>query len=136
MIDHLMTFADEARARTDAVVGQYFSNGAWRSDCCIANVFVWVPADETTVSASDGNGNTITTTVRQPYDANWRLVIARPQPDAALTAHPACHLVTDRDAAMAGQTFVIQSVLSEVELAALALEPVFAGASYPFGTPA
>jgi hypothetical protein len=135
MIDHLMTFSSEAAAKADPVVGPYWiddgqgSGGAWRGDCCIPGIFVWRPADQSVVTLPDGS----TSIIRRPYDGNWRLAIAHLQPNPVLCASPACHLVTDRDAAAAGQPFVLQSVLSAAELATLALEPVFAGSNYPFG---
>jgi len=131
MIDHVMTFASEVAAKADPVVGSYWiddgrGSGAWRSDCCIPNVFVWRRADETSMLLPDGSASV----VRHPYDDNWRIAIARPQLDPALCSSPACHLVTDGDAAAAGQAFVLQSVLSVADLATLALEPVFAGSNY------
>lgn len=118
MIDHLMTFASEAAAKADAVVGTYVGgDGSWRGDICIPNVAVTVTA------------------TGQPFDSSWRIVIAKPTQDAALSALSSCHLVTDRDAAAAGQSFILQSVLSTAQLAALTLSPVFAGSNYPFGNP-
>lgn len=138
MIDHLMTFASEAAAKADAVVGQYWisdgqGHAAWRGDCCIPNVFVWAPASNTTVTGVDGNGNPITSTVRHAYDSNWRIIISKPVKDAALAASANCHLVADRDAAARGLPFVLQTVLTDAQLNALAIEPTFAGSAYPFG---
>lgn len=90
-------------------------------------MFVWAPALNTT----DGNGNTF----RSPYDSLWRINIALPTRNAALCALAACHLVTDRDAANAGLPFVLQSVLTNAQLASLMIEPLFAGSNYPFGAP-
>lgn len=133
MIDHLMTFATEAAAKADPVVGTYNINGVWRGDCCIPNVFVWSPASNTTNGTDPITGQPII--MRHAYDTNWRIIISKPTQDAALSALASCHLVTNRDAANAGQPFVIQSVLTDVQLAALAIEPTFAGSSYPFGNP-
>jgi hypothetical protein len=80
MIDHLMTFASEAVAKADPVVGSYFANGEWRSDMCVAGVFVWAPASNT-------------------IDTNWRVIIAKAAPDPTLLSLPSCHLVADREAA-------------------------------------
>jgi hypothetical protein len=129
MIDYLMTFASEAAAKADPIVGSYFVDGQWRSDICVADVFVWVPASNTI--GTDPNGTPYV--VRQAYDTNWRVIIAKPAPDPSLSLLPSCHLVADRDAAAAGRPFILQSILSEVQLAGLALEPTFAGSSYPFG---
>jgi hypothetical protein len=129
MIDHLMTFANEEAAKADPIVGSYFANGEWRSDICIAGVFVWAPASNTV--GTDPNGTSYV--VRHAYDTNWRLIIAKGAPDPSLLSLPSCHLVTDREAAAAGRSFILQSILSEAELTGLALEPTFAGSSYPFG---
>lgn len=129
MIDHLMTFASEADARDDPVVGTYFVDGQWRSDICVAGVFVWMPASNTI--GTDPNGTPYV--VRQSYDANWRVIIAKAAPDPSLTSLSSCHLVADREGAAAGRPFILQSILSEAALADLALEPMFAGSNYPFG---
>jgi len=129
MIDHLMTFANEEAAKADPVVGSYFANGEWKSDICVPGVFVWAPASNTI--GTDPNGNSYV--VRRAYDANWRVIIAKATPDASLLSLPSCHLVADREAAAAGRPFILQSILGEAQLAELALEPMFAGSSYPFG---
>jgi hypothetical protein len=129
MIDHLMTFANEEAAKADPVVGSYFANGEWKSDICVPGVFVWAPASNTI--GTDPNGNSYV--VRRAYDANWRVIIAKAAPDASLLSLPSCHLVADREAATAGRPFILQSILGEAQLAELALEPMFAGSSYPFG---
>jgi hypothetical protein len=129
MIDHLMTFANEEAAKADPVVGSYFANGEWKSDICVPGVFVWAPASNTI--GTDPNGNSYV--VRRAYDANWRVIIAKAAPDPSLLSLPSCHLVADREAAAAGRPFILQSILGEAQLAELALEPMFAGSSYPFG---
>jgi hypothetical protein len=129
MIDHLMTFANEEAAKADPVVGSYFANGEWKSDICVPGVFVWAPASNTI--GTDPNGNSYV--VRRAYDGNWRVIIAKAAPDASLLSLPSCHLVADREAAAAGRPFILQSILGEAQLAELALEPMFAGSSYPFG---
>jgi hypothetical protein len=124
MIDHLLAFADEASAKADTIVGQYWiaggseAGGAWRGDVCI-------PAAQVVVAATGA-----------PYDSLWRIVIAKDAQDQDLAASPACHLVADRAAAAAGQPFIIRSNLSLTELALLILQPVFAGSNYPFGSAA
>lgn len=136
MIDHLMTFASEAAAKADPVVGQYYTApgpngpGGWRGDCCIPNVFVWQPSADTTVTDPSTG---FVSTVHHPFDTNWRVIIARLSADPALTALASCHLVTDRDAAAVGQPFVVQSVMTQAQLNTLALSPTFAGSAYPFG---
>jgi hypothetical protein len=122
MIDHLLAFADEASARADPIVGQYWmaggeSGGAWRGDVCIPDAQVIVAA------------------TGAPYDGLWRIVIAKDAQDQELTASPACHLIADRDTAAAGRPFIIKSNLTPAELALLILRPVFAGSNYPFASP-
>ena len=128
MIDHLMTFESEASAKADPVVGSYFVNGEWRSDVCAVNVFVWAPANNTV--GIDPNGSTYV--IRKAYDTNWRMIIAKATPDQLLSSLPSCHLMVDREAAAAGRPFILQSILSDAQLAELDLEPTFAGSSYLF----
>lgn len=117
MIDHLMTFANEADAQADSVVGTYYVNGMWRGDICIPGARVTV----------------ISTGLL--YDANWRIMISKPTQDMTLSALSSCHLVTNRDLASKGPAvFVIQSILTQQQLAALDIEPTFMGSNYPFGT--
>jgi hypothetical protein len=123
MIDHVLAFADESSARSDPIVGEYWVSGGegggwWRGDVCI-------PDARVTVAATGAS-----------YDGLWRIVIAKDAQDQDLTDLPACHLVADRSAAAAGQPFIIKSDLTVGELALLVLQPVFAGSTYPFGSPA
>lgn len=131
VIDHLMAFSDEATARADPVVGQYFHGTSWDLSRCIPGLFVWNPVNDTTTT--DAQGRTIVT--HTPYDTLWRIVISLPAQDMTLTNHSACHLVTDREAAKAGQPNVIRAVLPLATLNQLRLQPVFAdvGTAYPLG---
>jgi hypothetical protein len=49
MIDHL-AFPDEATAKADPVVGQYYSADAasWDMSRCIPSIFVWAPERDAT----------------------------------------------------------------------------------------
>jgi hypothetical protein len=136
MIDHLMTFATEADAKADPVVGAYWivdagsqGGGVWRPDICIPGVTVWNPAQD--VTTTDANGFPLIT--HTPIDSNWRIIVALGQQSPALSALPQCHIVADRDAAVAGRPFILQTALSQAQLSALMLEPTFAGSNYPFG---
>lgn len=125
MIDHLMAFADEATAKADAVVGSYWHSdgaGSWDLSCTAPNIFVWVPANDVG-------------SVHTAYDGLWRIIISLPTRSTTLSLMTACHLIADRDAANAGQPFILQSVLTDVQLATLMLQPLFAGSNYPFGHP-
>lgn len=134
-IDYIVAFASESAAQADPVVGQYWtaptadSPGGWRQDICIPGLFVWLPSADVTGTAPDGSSYVTHT----PYDALWRMAISLRQRNAALDAHVATHLVTDRDAANAGRAFVLQSALTNAQLSSLMFQPTFAGANYPFG---
>ena len=140
MIDHLLAFTDEPTARADPVVGLYFrsdgkSGGSWDLSCCVPGLFVWAPAADTTSQVTGPGGQQVNVVTHHAYDSLWRVNIALPAKNAALCALPSCHLVTDRDAASAGKPFVLQSVLTDAQLAALMIQPTFAGSNYPFGSP-
>lgn len=133
MIDHLMTFASEAAAKADPVVGQYWQSdgkggGGWRSDVCIPNVLVWNPANDTTTVV-----NGINMVTHTPIDANWRLIITSAAIIPALQAMTQCHGIFDRDAAGKGSSFVLQSVMTLTQLDALMIQPTFMGSAYPWG---
>lgn len=120
MIDHLLTFETEPAAQADPIIGQYWNADAssWDLSQCIPNVQVTVIA------------------TGQPYDANWRINIAKPSIDPALQSHPAISLIADRDGAAAGQPpseFIKFSVVDATEWPLLSVSPQFQGADYPFG---
>lgn len=131
MIDHLIRFVDEATARADPVVGQYWTPvstdnpGSWRGNVTIPNVSVYS-------LAADG-------VTRTPY-AGWFIVIALPHRDLnlQLLAGNACRLISDRGLANAGnQDFILYTApdVAPADLAAAHVEPTFAGSRYPFGNP-
>lgn len=142
MIDHLLAYATQAAAQAEPLMAPYYVApstqngvaipGSWRGDVCIPGVFVWAPAqDVTTTDPTTG----VVTVTHTPYDTQWRIIISLPQQDAGLSASAACELVADRDKANAGQAFILQSQLSDAQLAALMIAPTFAGSNYPFGAP-
>ena len=128
LIDHLLTFASEAAAQTDPIVGAYWivsdsdSPGGWRGDVCIPAVSVYT-------KNADGSRN---------QSPGWFIVISLPALDPALQNAgngTACVLIADRDAANAGNAnFILYAPgLSQQQLAATFVEPTFAGSNYPFG---
>jgi hypothetical protein len=129
MIDHLMTFASEAAAQADPVVGKYWTApdaqgdpGTWDASRVIPGVSVYTLND-------DGS--------QTPY-SGWFIVIAAAALDPNLEAEPGCILIADRDKANANDpSFMLytQPGMSESELAASRVSPVFAGTTYPFGQP-
>jgi hypothetical protein len=140
MIDHLMAFVDEAAARADSVVGAYWHSdgkggGSWDLSCCIPGIFVWAPANDTTSQVTGPGGQQVNVVTHHACDGLWRMNIALPSKSSALAASSACHLIADRGAAIAGQPFILQSVLNDVQLATLMLQPMFVGSNYPFGAP-
>lgn len=139
MIDHLLAFASESDAKADPIVGAYWhgdgqGGGSWDMSCCIPSLSVWAPSADVTTTTTI-NGQTYSLVTHTPYDSLWRINIALPSRSAALCALSSCHLVADRDLAAQGKPFLLQSVLTADELAALMIAPLFAGSSYPFGVP-
>lgn len=133
MIDHLVSYPDEATALADPMLAPYRAGDGWRLSACLPGVTVTTPAGTTTVvDGETGEETTVPVVARLP---GWRMIIATPERDASLVA-PACTLVTDRGAAAAGAPFVLAAVLTPEEMAPLTIEPTFAGSAYPFGAPA
>lgn len=118
MIDHVLAFATEAVARSDPVVGVYYTTdrygSRWNGASCLTGLLLWDPTQ-------DVGG------VHMPYDSNWRILIALPQQDASLTSHAAMNIVADRDAGT-----VLASIWTPAQLAGLMLQPTFLGSDYPF----
>lgn len=130
MIDYLLTLADQNTAIADPVVGAYYNDG-WRGDIVFQPIQIWQPAND--VTGTDGDGNPITT---HTYLVGFSLIISSNARVPALDTHPATQLVTDRNKALAGKPFVIQSIFTDAQLATYMLQPVPMGSNYPFGAPA
>ena len=141
MIDHLLNFPDEAAAQvalpTYWVPATDDSPGAWRGDVCIPGVSVYAVTGTTTVTDPD-TGQSFEQDVRQAY-SGWFIVVSRPMLDPALRDLPnnACRLITDRDAADRGDSFILYTApdLDPAVLSVAHVEPLFAGSDYPFGNP-
>lgn len=130
MIDHLMAFTNEATAKADPVVGAYWNSTAasWDMSQCIPNIFVWAPAQDVS-NTTDG----VITITHTPYDNLWRINIALSTQSNDLTNSLACELIADRNAANAGQPFILKANLTDNELDNLMIQPLFCGSNYPFG---
>ena len=131
MIDHLLAFVDEVAAHADTVVGKYWTPGtrgnppAWHAEAN-PNILVWDPADDTTETV-DGPNGPVDVPVHHPIDSQFRVMITLPHPDPDLIDHPNLELAADHDMGR-----VIGGTFSDVQLGSLAMQPVFAGSTYPF----
>lgn len=135
LFDHILAFANEAQAR--AALPTFCSQaqeGTWNWD----GSRVIAPISIITVEAVwEGEGmDRELVTPEQTLPGFW-LAIALPELSAGLRDLPGdvCRLITDREAANAGQAFICYaspSVDPQV-LASARVAPVFAGSRYPFG---
>ena len=131
MIDHLLAFADEVAAHADTIVGAYWTPGtrnnppAWDA---VANpdILVWDPAMDT-FETIQGPGGPIMVPVHHPIDTQFRVVITLPAPSPDLIDHPNLELAADHDMGR-----VIGGTFRDAQLGSLAMQPVFAGSTYPF----
>lgn len=144
MFDYVLSFADQATAQADPVVGKYWNPGnpkanppipgAWRGDCVIRGVQVWSPANDVTTPTTF-NGQTVNVVTHTFLPGFW-LVISKTNRDAALDNIGApLVLVADRDAANAGApatTFILFANEAIATLDQMHIQPVFAGSNYPF----
>jgi len=123
--DYFFSFANEAAAIADPVVGQYYIppdpsegfQGGWRGDVCDPNL-------QFTIADSG-----------QPYDASWHLLISLSTRSAQFEADPALTFLADRDAAVAGQPleqYILQTQIPFDILRTLQFSPVPAGSAYNF----
>jgi hypothetical protein len=113
VIDHLFSFATQATAQTDSVVGAYWNGTNWDTSCCIPGVVV-VSANATAVPIG------------------WFITISLQQLNAAMQASSACLLITDRNAGILGNTYVLYSpILTAAQKGAMKVYPQFAGHNYP-----
>ncbi len=125
MIDHLMTYADEATAAAAPELAAYRIGEAWDTSRVIPGVSVYRHLGTEMVADSEGDWPR---ELRDPLDG-WFLVVALPTRAAALETS-ACVLIADRDAGT-----ILHAITSAEDLATLRIEPVFAGSDYPFGAP-
>lgn len=137
IFDHLLQFESEKAAR--AALPNYWSPandddspGAWRGDCCISNVSVYVVTGSETLTDAESKQE-FERELRQAYPG-WFIIIARPALDPYLRDPPggACWRITDRDqAAIGGRKFVLHWSRPAEDLAGLRCEPAFAGDQVP-----
>ena len=118
--DYLAGFPDQATAQADPVWAPKFLNadGSWRADLCMSpQVFN---------GTVDGNGNL----VPLPGFFLW---CAEPILDTALNLSNALLISADRDAALAGQPFILVATIPQSTLDTFTISPQVAGTKYPFG---
>ncbi len=122
MIDHLFNFASDSAAQADASVGAYWRagdaeiSGAWDGSCAFP-------------------GQVVTRLSTGEIEPGWFITIAKVAVDLALSDHPNCVLVADREGAKRSEPFVIKTALDAATLADRKIEPVPFGSDYPFGAP-
>lgn len=141
MIDHLIRFNSEAAAIaalpqfyntwTEEVINEEtqevfpVEKSSWDTSRCLPNVKVWRPQDD--IVSTDEGGNELRTHVYLPY---WYIIISLPERDQSLS----CMLITDREKAIAGEPFILHSLIPAENLNDYEMAPLFAGCRYPFGT--
>lgn len=124
MIDHLRRYDTEAEALTDPLVAAYRTGDGWDTSRVIPGCRVYTVTGTTT----DGEGNEVEVREYLPY---WYLWLAVPAVIEALRGK--CIIIADREKALAGQPFIIETLMPPEALALYQIEPVLAGSNYPFG---
>lgn len=142
MIDHLMTFATR-QAAAQALGGfQDQQSGKWRLPAhVLLNISgandesVRIILSEAVWDRTDPMKPVLITP--EVLASGWHCIVAKDALDPALRDLPdnACRLIADRDAALAGQSFIryIASDLDPALLGTARVEPAPSGANYPFG---
>jgi hypothetical protein len=135
LIDHLLKSDTEAAMilALNGYLGLYRSADAetpagWRGDISFPCQVFAPPTDTGTV---DEFGNPILIPNPLPYFYLW---VGLPAQDDTLSAMAECVIVADRDAAQAGQPFVLWATLPATQLDTYTISPVIMGSRYPFGT--
>lgn len=114
MIDHLRRYDNEAEALADPLVSAYRTPDGWDTSRVIPGCRVYTGEDEA-----------------RTYLPYWYLWIAERQVIDALRG--ACIIIADREKALAGVPFIIESLMPAEALALYQIEPIMAGSAYPFG---
>lgn len=158
-IDVLLQYASKAAALADpalsACVAKDQSGNATGFDQSYvfdqqgAGLQVWNTAQDTTAAQTGPNGQSFTVT-QHTFQPGYSLIVSYVDPTIApgqvnanaaslapWKANPACLLITDRDAANAGNPGFVYFSASAITptLAQWRLQPVPLGALYPFGSP-
>lgn len=124
MFDHLRRYDTEAEALADPLAAAYRTEDGWDTSRVIPGCRVYTVTGTTT----DGEGNTVETREYLPY---WYLWLAVPAVIDALRGK--CIIIADREKALAGQPFIVETLMPPEALALYQIEPVIAGSNYPFG---
>jgi len=124
MIDHLRRYDTEADAIADPLVAAYRTDDGWDTSRVIPGCRVYTVTGTTT----DGEGNEVEVREYLPYRYLW---LAVPAVIEALRGK--CIIIADREKALAGQPFIVETLMPPEALALYQIEPVIAGSNYPFG---
>ena len=140
--DYIFAFVSEAAAQADPVVGAWWAApsaqlpGAWMGNV-IPGLRVTVNGSGGAISTTDQFG-AVTTQLGPdlPLDGLWRIAIATRTRDPKLDALPALEIAADRGLALTGAPLASYMLFSSVPLASLAaltVNPQFAGSNYVYG---
>jgi len=136
-IDILLVYANEAAAQADPALAPYVSNGNWDLSHVFPGIQIWSTANDTT-STETVNGQPVTVVTHQ-YQPGYALILSLPGDPTTIAAawqgDAATVLIADRDAALAGQSFILYSTLTDAQLEPMMIQPTPAGSNYPFGSP-
>jgi hypothetical protein len=110
--DYFFLFPTQAAAQADATVGAYWSatDATWRGDVCFPGL-TWISSQSL---------------------SGWMIMISGTGGIPALEGHPRLILKLDRDAAVSGKPFVIQSPgMTTNGRTSMVFLPVPMGSKYP-----
>lgn len=124
MIDHLRRYDAEADAIKDPLVAAYRTEDGWDNSSVIPGCRVYT----VTGTTKDDEGNQVEVREYLPY---WYLWIAVSKMIEPLRGK--CIIIADREKALAGEKFIIDTLMPSEALALYQIEPVIAGSNYPFG---
>ena len=131
--DYLIVMPDEATARADPVVSQFYVAGSddsgnptgnWRQDICFQPIQRWDSAADTT----DADGNAV-----HAFLPGWAMICVIPARQPALEAEASTYLIYDE--AQPGPAGLVYSWEAPADLATKWFQPTPAGSNYPFGSP-
>lgn len=126
MIDHLRRYTDEEEAKADPLVSVFIFEEEWDASRVIPGCRVYT----VTGTHEDDEGNIVEDREYLPY---WYLWIATPTVLEQLVG--VSIIIADREKALAGEPFIIDTLISAEDLPRYNIEPVIAGSNYPFGRP-
>lgn len=129
MIDYFFKFLTEAAAIADAAGSIYYTSTAkWNADRVVPDLQIWRNSQDVAGPLVNGVPTIVHTLL-----TGWFGVVSLDHIDATLLNHAALQVALDRDKAAAGLPAILKSNVTTAMLNDLRFQPVFAGASYPFG---